>query len=68
MYTAMSNKNQITNLESHALLISQAKNLYLNGIKRFPNCNELKIDFASFLLHKMLNKKEALRELINAEK
>ncbi len=64
----MSAKNQVTSLESHPLLISQAKNLYLKGMKKFPLCNGLKIDFASFLLNKMHNKKEALRELNNAEK
>lgn len=67
MYTALTQKNQVTSLESHPLLISQAKNLYINAIKRFPKCSSLKIDFAIFLLHKMHNKKEALRELINAE-
>lgn len=58
----------MTSLESHPLLLSQAKNLYMHGIKKFPKFNGLKIDFATFLLQKMHNKKEALRELINAEK
>ena len=68
MYTGISAKNQVTSLESHPLLLSQAKHHYQNGIKKFPMCNGLKIDFAHFLLHKMHNKKDALKELINAER
>ena len=39
-------RSQVTSLESPALLLSQAKNLYLNGIKRFPDCVSLRIDFS----------------------
>ncbi len=65
---SLSGKNQITSFESPALLISQAKNLYVNGTKRFPECVALRIDFANFLLSKMLNKRDALKELMKAEK
>lgn len=69
MYSAVSAaKSQVTSLESPALLLSQAKNLYMNGVKRFPDCVALKIDFSYFLLQKMLNKRDSLKELINAEK
>ena len=49
-------------------MISQAKNLYINGEKRFPECVGLKIDYSWFLLSKMHNKRDALKELISAEK
>jgi hypothetical protein len=61
-------KGQITSLESPALLISQAKNLYMNGIKQYPECIGLKIDFAWFLLSKMNNRRDSIKELIQAEK
>ena len=40
----------------------------MNGITRFPKFTSLLIDFAVFLLQKMHNKKEAMRELLIAEK
>jgi hypothetical protein len=61
-------KAQVTSLESPALLISQAKNLYMNGIRQYPECVGLKIDFAWFLLSKMINRRESLKELIQADK
>lgn len=39
----------------------------MNSIKKFPQTTSLKIDFATYLLYYMHNKKEALKELINAE-
>jgi hypothetical protein len=69
MYSAVSiSKSQVTSLESPALLLSQAKNLYLNGVKKFPDCVALKLDFSYFLLTKILNKRDSLKELINAER
>lgn len=68
-HSAMSfGKTQITSLESPALLISQAKNLYINAIKQFPQSVALKIDYAWFLLNKLMNKRDALKELLNADK
>jgi hypothetical protein len=64
----MTNKNQITNLESHPLLLQQAKLLYTMGIKKFPKDCALKIEYAQFLLYRMHNKKDALKELMIAEK
>jgi len=55
-------------VENYSLLVAQAKSLYVNGIKRFPEYNSLRLDFASFLLTKMHNKKEALRELMQVER
>lgn len=40
----------------------------MHGIIKFPKSSALKIDFAYFLMYKMHNKKDALKELINAEK
>jgi len=64
----MTNKNQITCLESHPLLLQQAKILYNTGAKKFPKYTALRIDYAQFLLYRMHNKKDALKELMNAEK
>lgn len=50
------------------MLLSQAKNLYMNGTRRFPECVALKLDYSNFLLTKMLNKRDSLKELINAER
>jgi hypothetical protein len=61
-------KSQVTSLESPALLISQAKNLYFNGVKKYPDCVSLRIDFSYFLLSKMMNKRDSLKELLNADK
>jgi hypothetical protein len=60
-------KTQVTSLESPALLISQAKNLYVTAIKLFPESVPLKIDYSWFLLSRMMNKREALKELMHAE-
>jgi hypothetical protein len=40
----------------------------MNGVKQYPGHAPLKIDFAWFLLSKMMNKRDALKELISAEK
>jgi len=40
----------------------------MNGIKQYPDCVGLKIDFAWFLLSKVMNKRDSLKELIVAEK
>ena len=38
--------------------------MYLSGLRRFPKSNAIRIDYASFLLIRLHNKKEALRELL----
>lgn len=48
--------------------MSHAKNLYMNGTRHFADCVALRIDFSYFLLSKMHNKRDALKELIFAEK
>lgn len=40
----------------------------MNGVKKYPDSVSLRIDFSYFLLSKMLNKRDSLKELINAEK
>ncbi len=42
--------------------------MYMNGIRQYPECVGLKIDFAWFLLSKMMNRRESLKELIHADK
>ena len=42
--------------------------MYLNGLRAFPDSVSLKIDYSWFLLSKMMNRREALKELLNAEK
>lgn len=57
-----------SNLENSALLFAQAKALYLNGLKKFPQHVALRIDFANFLQSRMKDRKGALAELAAAEK
>lgn len=42
--------------------------MYNNGIKRFPKCTALRIDYANFLQSRMKDRKGALNELSQAEK
>lgn len=49
---SMTVKGPVTNLESPALLLSHAKNLYTNGTKVCPDSVPLRIDYAYFLLTK----------------
>lgn len=48
--------------------MQQAKLLYNRGTKKFPKYTALRIDYAQFLLYRMHNKKDALKELMSAEK
>jgi hypothetical protein len=56
------------NFENYSLLLTQAKKIYETAILRFPTCTLLRINYAYFLLDKMNNKKNAMKELVEAEK
>jgi hypothetical protein len=64
----ISNNKQTQSLENNSLLLAQAKAIYNNAIKRFPNFVSLRIDYSNFLQSKMKDRKGALSELSLAEK
>jgi hypothetical protein len=45
----LGSKSMSSNNENNSLLLSQAKAIYKNGIKKFPKFTPLRIDFANFL-------------------
>ncbi len=49
-------------------MLAHAKNLYTNGTRVCPSSVPVRIDFAYFLLTKLHNKRDALKELILCEK
>lgn len=49
--------------EGSSLLLNHTKKLLENCIKRFPNCIDLKLHYAHFMLDYMGNKREAMKEL-----
>lgn len=59
-------KNSYT--DSNQLLLSQAKAMFINGMRKFPKSLSLRIDYANFLLSRMRDRKGALGELTKVEK
>lgn len=63
-----SNDSKSLYTDSNQLLLSQAKTMFQNGMRRFPKTVSLRIDYANFLLSRMKDRKGALAELNKAEK
>lgn len=40
----------------------------MNGVRKYPECVSLRIDYSYFLLSKTMNKRDSLKELMTAEK
>ena len=55
-----------TGQEHFPLLLQHAKNMYRQGIQKFPTCTSLKIQYAFFLMERMNKKAEAIAELTQA--
>ncbi len=53
--------------EKHAKLIYLIYQMYQQGVKKFSNNTNLKINYAYFLLDKLKYRQQALQELNNAE-
>ncbi len=51
------------NFDNYQLLLQHARNMYRQGIQKFPTCTALKIQYAFFLMERMNKKTEAIIEL-----
>lgn len=49
-------------------MLTELDRMFLNGLKKFPNCTRLRLSYAFFLQERMKNKNKALEQLILAQK